>query len=53
MREYYEITKKKLPPLKEPKLSDFYTPSETQKSGELLFIVGGLGLTSVLLYKYV
>lgn len=53
MREYYEITKQKIPPLKEPKLSDFYTPSEKQKNGELLFIVGALGLTSVLLYKYV
>ena len=52
MLEYYEVTKQKLPPLKEPKLSDFYKPSETHKNGELLFIVGGLGLTSVLLYKY-
>ena len=53
MREYYEVTKQKLPPLREPQLSDFYTQSEAHKNGELLFIVGGLGLTSVLLYKYI
>ena len=52
MAQYYEITGKQLQGLKEPKLSDFYTPSEGQKSGELVFIAGGLGLTAFLLFRY-
>ena len=36
-----------------PVLSDFYHPSEEQKTGELLFIFGGLTLGGYLVYKYV
>ena len=53
MLEYYRVFAKKiksLPP--EPELSDFYHPSETQKNGELLFVVGGAGVVTYTLYKY-
>ena len=53
MQEYYLTTRKRLPPLpKEPKLSDFYHPSEQQKTGELIFISGGLSILGYMLYKY-
>ena len=52
--EYYLLTKKpRLPPLREPKLSDYYHPSELQKDGEFLFIATALGLGCYLAYKYV
>ena len=36
--EYYRVFAKQIKPLPpEPKLSDFYHPSENQKNGELLF----------------
>jgi len=51
MREYWLVTggdesKLKAVPEdgKEPKLSDYYSPSETQQQYELAFIVGGLAL---------
>ena len=46
MRVYYRATREKIKPLgKEPKLSDFYRPSEHQKNGELVFItVSMLGI---------
>ena len=31
MREYHEVTGNQLPPLKEPRLSDFYNPSRQKK----------------------
>ena len=53
MRLYYEATKQRLPPLSpEPKMSDFYHPSEAQKTGEILFITTGLGLMGYIIYKY-
>jgi len=53
MRLYYEVTKQRLPPLmKEPTLSDFYHPSEGQKTAEVLFILGGLGGVGYLCYKF-
>ena len=53
MRLYYEATKQRLPPLSpKPKLSDFYHPSETQKTGEILFITTGFGIMGFLIYKY-
>ena len=53
MRLYYEATKQRLPPLSpEPKLSDFYHPSEAQKTGEILFITTGFGIMGFLIYKY-
>ena len=53
MIEFYRVfTKqiKSLPP--EPQLSDFYHPSEVQKSGELLFVAVGTGIATYALYKY-
>ena len=58
MQKYYYFTQDssetpKLVP--EPKLSDFYTPSEDQKKREIGFIVGGLILTGIVswgIYKY-
>ena len=41
--------KKTLTP--EPKLSDFYHPSEGPKNGELLFVTLGAGLATYTLYK--
>ena len=53
MVEYYRVFAKQiksLPP--EPQLSDFYHPSEVQKSGELLFVAVGTGIATYALYKY-
>ena len=53
MLEYYCVFAKKIKPLPpEPVLSDFYRPSETQKNGELLFVVVGTGIATYALYKY-
>ena len=52
MERYYLSTKKRLvalPP--KPVLSDFYHPSEQQKNGELVFILGGLALVGYLVYR--
>ena len=37
----------------EPKLSDFYTPSEYQKHGEYIIITLGMTLVSFLAYKFI
>ena len=51
--EYYRVFPRKIKPLPpEPELSDFYHPSETQKNGELLFVVVGTGIATYALYKY-
>ena len=53
MLEYYQVfTKqiKSLPP--EGQLSDFYHPSESQKNGELLFVVASASIITYVLYKY-
>ena len=51
MEQYYLTTKKRLPALPpKPVLSDFYHPSEQQKSGEIAFIVAGLTLVGYLIY---
>ena len=53
MLECYRIfanTIKLLPP--ESQLSDFYHPSKTEKSGELLFVMVGTGLATYVVYKY-
>ena len=53
MLEYYRVFGKKIKPLPhEPKLSDFYHPSETQKNGELLFVAVGTGTATYALCKY-
>ena len=53
MVEYYRIFAKQvksLPP--EPQLSDFYHPSEAQKSGELLFVGVDTSIATYALRKY-
>ena len=53
MLEYYLVFAKQIEPLPpEPKLSDFYHQSETQKNGELLFVAVGTGIATYPLYKY-
>ena len=53
MLEYYQMFAKQTNPLPpEPKLSDFYHPSESQKNGELLFVGVGTGIATYGLYKY-
>ena len=45
MLEYYRVFAKQIKPLPpEPQLSDFYHPSEAQKSDELLFAAVGTGI---------
>jgi hypothetical protein len=52
MREYAQVTSKKLDPLgPEPRLSDFYMPSEGQKGRELAFIILGMAATGLVAYK--
>ena len=51
--EYYRVFAKQIKPLPpEPQLSDFYHPSEAQKSGELLFVAVGTGIETYVLYRY-
>ena len=53
MLEHYRVFGKKIKPLPpEPRLSDFYHPSESQKNGELLFVGVGIGIATYALYKY-
>ena len=53
MLEYYQVFAKQIKPLlPEPQLLDFYHPSETQKSRELLFVAVGTGIATYALYKY-
>ena len=56
MVEYYRVFGKKkiMKPLApEPELSDFYHPSETQKNGEILFVVVSTGIAIYALYRYI
>ena len=53
MVEYYGVFAKQIKPLPlEPQLSDFYHPSEGQKSGEVLFVAVGTDIAIYALYKY-
>ena len=53
MREYYRVFGQRIKPLpKEPVFTDYYHPSETQKKGEMAFIVLGTGVVSYVAYKY-
>ena len=38
---------------REPRLSDFYSPSEEQKDAEIIFIIGGTAIIGYLVYKYI
>lgn len=52
MAEYALVTGKKLDPLeREPRLSDYYVPSEAQKGHELAFMVVGMAVTGFITYK--
>ena len=52
-RLFYLATKQHLSELgPRPKLSDFYVPSEKQKDAEVFFIIGGLGLMGVMMFKF-
>ena len=51
--EYYRVFAKQIKPLPpEPQLSNFYHPSEAQKSGELLFVAVGTGIATYALHRY-
>ena len=53
MLEYYRVFVKHIKPLPpQLQLSDFYHTSETQKSGDLLFVAVGTGISTYVLYKY-
>ena len=53
MLDYYRVFAKKIKPLPpESELSDFYYPSETQRTRELLFVVVVTGVATYALYKY-
>jgi len=50
--KYSEVTGQSLESLApEPRLSDFYTPSDTQKEGELAFILLGITAVGIAAYK--
>ena len=51
-REYHEVTGNQLPPLKEPRLSDFYNPSRQRKDTEIALVVGGMTVVGALAYKF-
>ena len=54
MNEYYVVTGSRFvlsPSLREePKLEDFYVPSEDQKTREVLFIILGMGAVGYMSY---
>jgi len=52
MEEYAKVTGKKLSDLRDlPKLSDYYVPSESQNTGEIAFIIGGMAVVGIVAYK--
>ena len=52
MLEYYRIFGVKLKPLPpEPQLSDYYSASDQQKPGELLFVLDGTAISSYIIMK--
>ena len=54
-RLYFKVTGNQLPPLREPKFSDYYNPSKKQKDGEIVFVALGVGAIAlgVLAYKFI
>jgi hypothetical protein len=53
MQEYALVTGKKLDPLDpEPKLEDYFVPSDIQKDREIAFIVLGMAVTGFVAYKF-
>ena len=52
IREYAHVTGKDLGPLDpKPQLSDFYTPSNSQKDREIAFVVLGVAATGLVAYE--
>ena len=52
MYQYSLLTKQNLPRLeKQPVISDFYVPSESQKDREIAFIILGMSILGVVVYK--
>jgi len=52
MEEYARVTGRALPKLKNPpELADFYAPSEGRKNGEIAFVIGGMSLVAIIVYK--
>ena len=52
IRQYSLVTGQILPPLEsEPALSDFYVPSDDQRSREIAFVVLGMSATGLVTYK--
>ena len=57
LQEYYIMTgsqfdiPQELQTFNKPKLSDYYTPSEDQKTREILFILAGLGVVGFATYE--
>ena len=49
MAEYHKG--QSLPPLRKPKLADFYNPSPERKDAEVALVVGGMTLVGFLAYK--
>ena len=52
IREYSRVTRTKLDPLgPEPKLSDFYVPSSSQRDHEIAIVVLGIAATGLVAYQ--
>jgi len=52
MEEYARVTGRALPKLKNPpELADFYAPSEGRKNGEIAFVISGMSLVAIIVYK--
>ena len=52
-QQYYLATGEKQTLTQEPKLTDFYHPTDNQKDGEIMFIIGSLSIIGYIVYKYV
>ena len=51
-REYYQLFGKRIKPLPPERVSiDYYNPSESQKKGEMAFIIGGTTIVSHLAWS--
>lgn len=51
IKEYYIVTGKQISPITKPQLRDYYQPTETQKTGEIAFIVVGMTIVYFLAQK--
>ena len=51
-REYFRITGRIFPPLKEPKFSDYYQKTRKEKDAEIYTILATMTITGFLAFKY-